>query len=442
MKINFWIALIVFLAVVAAPGRPQGSEKPLTKDQVMQLAKNGMETPELVKLIREHGIDFDLSDDYLQDLRKAGAEEPVIQALRTVRPKALTRDQVLQLLTAHVPSEHAAALVRLHGIDFLPDDQYFEMLRLAGADNALVAAVRTAGESLTAQLEVTTSPNAEVYLDGRLLGRADGDGRLAANFKPGTHALKVTLAGKQDFEQKVTLIARQVNKLPAVLADPAGGTPVHSAPNARGYLGIQVGDYDDFFKQFFGSNLRGVLAQSVVAGGPADKAGLKANDNIVKLNGQVIKDVGQFTTLVANLTPGTVATLDIKSGDHLLALSVTVGERPSDPGAPAGAGGVEQGSLHGIVVEDLTPANREHGSLPPSLTGVVITQLDPKSPGADGGLLVGDVIVGINRQPVRNIRDFTLLGAQANGQTLLRINRSGKDLFVAITPDEVGTRPK
>ena len=130
----------------------------------MDLVKAGMETPELVKLIHEHGIDFDLTDDYLQALRKAGAQEPVIQALRAARPKPLTKEQVLQLVAGHVPSQRAATLVKQHGIDFLPDEEYLETLRLAGADDTLIAALREAGEAVTAELVVTTSPNAEVYL--------------------------------------------------------------------------------------------------------------------------------------------------------------------------------------------------------------------------------------------------------------------------------------
>lgn len=236
MKLKFFIVLIVFLAVVAGFARPQQAQKPLTKEQVMGLAKNGMETPELVKLIHEQGIDFDLADDYVQALHQAGAQEPVIQALRAARPKALTRDQVLQLLTAHVPKERAAALVSQHGIDFLPDEQYFEMLRLAGADDTLVAALRTAGEAVTAQLEIETSPNAEVYLDGQLVGRADVDGRLAARPKAGAHALKVSLEGKQDFEQNITLIAGQGNKLAAALADLSGSMVIRSAPGAEVFL--------------------------------------------------------------------------------------------------------------------------------------------------------------------------------------------------------------
>ena len=164
MKLRFLI-LIMSLAVIAGPGVPQQTQGPLSKNQVMALVKAGMETPELVKLIHEHGIDFDLSDDYLQALRQVEAQDPVIQALRAARPKPLTQEQVLELVAGHVPSQRAATLVKQHGIDFLPDEEYLKTLRLAGAEDTLIAALREASAAATAQLVVETSPNAEVYLD-------------------------------------------------------------------------------------------------------------------------------------------------------------------------------------------------------------------------------------------------------------------------------------
>ncbi len=228
MKFRFLI-LIMFLAVITQPAGPQQGNGPLGKDQVMDLVKAGMETPELVKLIHEHGIDFDLSDDYLQALRNAGAQDPVIQALRAAKPKPLTKEQVLQLVAGGVPSERAATLVKQHGIDFLADERYLATLRLAGADDTLIAAVREARAAATAQLVVETSPNAEVYLDGELQGRANAQGELTMIAKLGAHALKVSLNGKKDFEQSVTLAGRQATPD----RGPAGGPCPIARSSAR-----------------------------------------------------------------------------------------------------------------------------------------------------------------------------------------------------------------
>ncbi len=208
---------------------------------------------------------------------------------------------------------------------------------------------------------------------------------------------------------------------------------------SRGYLGVSIRDLDEgLAKQFKVPDAAGALAEDVTPGGPADKAGLKTGDVIRKLNGQVIGEAGQLTLQVTNLSPGSVATLDILRDGQPMTLKVTLGERPSDLSARAGGGSVQQGTLRGIAVENLTPSIRDQLGLPSNVTGVVIAQVDPNSPAGQYGLQEGDVIESINRQPVRNVGDFNKLAAQAKGQTLLRINRQGNGLFVVISPDEGG----
>ena len=74
MKCGFLI-LITFLAVSANVGVSRQTQGPLSKNQVLALVKAGMKTPDLVELIRDHGIDFDLTGNDLLALTKAGARE-------------------------------------------------------------------------------------------------------------------------------------------------------------------------------------------------------------------------------------------------------------------------------------------------------------------------------------------------------------------------------
>jgi serine protease Do len=219
---------------------------------------------------------------------------------------------------------------------------------------------------------------------------------------------------------------------------------VKSGKVSRGYLGVQIRDLSqDLATQFKVPDTSGALAEDVTPGGPADKAGLKTGDVIRKLNGQAIPDAGQLTLQVTNLSPGSVATLEILRDGQPMTIKVTLGERPADinsvrRGGGNGSGGVQQGTLRGIDVQNLTPSIREQLGLPANVNGVVISQLDPNSPAAQGGLQEGDVIESINRQPVRNVGDFDRLAAAAKGQTLLRVNRQGTGVFVVISPDEGG----
>ncbi|MDR3674193.1 MAG: DegQ family serine endoprotease [Acidobacteriota bacterium] len=209
---------------------------------------------------------------------------------------------------------------------------------------------------------------------------------------------------------------------------------------SRGYLGVSIRDLDeDLAKQFKITDTAGALAEDVTAGGPADKAGLKTGDVIRKLNGQAIDDASQLTLRVTKLSPGSTATLDIVRDGQPMTIKVPLGERPSDiNSARSGAGGIQQGTLRGIAVQNITSSLREQAGIPPNVTGVVIVQIDPNSPAAQNGLQEGDVIESINRKPVRNVGDFNKLAAEAKGQTLLRVNRQGNGAFVVISPDGEG----
>jgi sulfatase modifying factor 1 len=194
MKLRF-VILIVFLALTAAAAFPQHAEKPLTRDQVMDLVRFGMDSGELVKQIKEHGIDFEPSDEYLELLRKAGAQEPVLRALREAKPKPLTREEVGKLVAGGVPSERAAMLVKEHGIDFVADEAYFETLRLAGGTDQLIAALREASKALAAgQVHVNPKDNLKyVWIPPGtfMMGCSPGDNECLGNEKP-AHQVTIT----------------------------------------------------------------------------------------------------------------------------------------------------------------------------------------------------------------------------------------------------------
>lgn len=205
----------------------------------------------------------------------------------------------------------------------------------------------------------------------------------------------------------------------------------------RGYLGVGPGDLNqDLAKQFNVPDTSGALVENVSPGGPAEKAGIKPGDVIRKVNGQTIDSARKLTDVITALSPGAVANVDVIRDGKTMNFRVTLDERPADPSANGGAGKApSQGTLRGITVQNLTPALRDQLGLPPSVTGIVISDIDPNSPAADAGLQPGDVIESINRQNVHNMADFNRLAGAAKGEVLLRVNRQGTGYFVTISPD-------
>jgi serine protease Do len=209
---------------------------------------------------------------------------------------------------------------------------------------------------------------------------------------------------------------------------------------SRGYLGVSITSLrEDLAKQFKVPDTSGALVNDVTPGGPADKAGIKNGDVIRKLNGKTVPGSGQLTAMVTNINPGTEVALDILRDGKPMNIHLTLGERPANLSATLGVSKApSEGALRGITVQNLTPDVRDQLGLPPNVRGVVISELDPSSPAAQGGIQPGDVIEGINRHPVNSVTDFNRLAAEAKGQTLLRINRQGNGLFVVISPEDSG----
>jgi serine protease Do len=228
--------------------------------------------------------------------------------------------------------------------------------------------------------------------------------------------------------------------IPSSMAQHVIEALVKTGKVTRGYMGITIRNLDeDLAKQFKVPDIGGALVEDLTAGGPSEKAGIKNGDVIRKLNGQQIGDSGQFTAMITNLNPGAEVTVDILRDGQPLTIKTTLGERPNDLGVQAGGPGkVQEGTLRGIMVQDLTPQIRGQLGLRANVTGVVINEIDPNSPAAQQGLQPGDVIETINRQPVRSVADFNRLAAQTKEQSLLRVNRQGNGSFVVISPDESG----
>jgi formylglycine-generating enzyme required for sulfatase activity len=158
-----------------------------------------------------------------------------------------------------------------------------------------------------AQIVIQTSPNAQVYLDDTFKGKASGQGRLVIdNPKPGEHALRISLAGKKEYEHSVNVRAGQVARVSAVLADiqkpkvpkPVAGPAtvvVESSPGAQVYL-------DDTFKGEASPQGRLVIENP------------KVGDHSLRVTLAGKKNYEQQITVVAGQTANVQGTLEDLAG--------------------------------------------------------------------------------------------------------------------------------
>ena len=121
-------------------------------------------------------------------------------------PKPLSKDDVINLLKGDVPAKRVEALIREHGIDFQITPETESELRRAGANDRLLVTLRDLGPK-PPTLIVTTKPGgAQVFVDDELIARTSAEGRLKiSTLGAGRHKLRVSSDRYFDYEESIEL---------------------------------------------------------------------------------------------------------------------------------------------------------------------------------------------------------------------------------------------
>ncbi|MBI4489979.1 MAG: DegQ family serine endoprotease [Deltaproteobacteria bacterium] len=200
----------------------------------------------------------------------------------------------------------------------------------------------------------------------------------------------------------------------------------------RGYLGVLIQKVTPEIAESLGlDKARGALVANVSKDGPADRSGVKVGDVIVEFDGKEIKESNDLPLVVARTPVEKRVRLKVLRDKKEVALSVTVGEMKDEQVVASPA---EKGAL-GLTVQKVTPQIAESLGLERP-EGVVITAVEPGSPGDEAGLRRGDVILEIDRKPVRSLADYgKAMGETKKGKGILFLVRRGEStLFLALKP--------
>lgn len=202
----------------------------------------------------------------------------------------------------------------------------------------------------------------------------------------------------------------------------------------RGYIGIVPQDLTPQLASSFGiKDTRGALVSFVEDNSPAANAGMQRGDVIREANGTAINDQGELRNKIAELEPGNTLSLKVLRNGAEKSLSLKVAARPvetASKAAPVPDAGTS-GKL-GVAIQDLNPQIARQLGLPASVTGVVVTQVQPDSPAADAGIKRGDVVQEVNRQPVKSASDFRNAVSQSAKSLLLLIQRDDKTIYAVV----------
>ena len=190
----------------------------------------------------------------------------------------------------------------------------------------------------------------------------------------------------------------------------------------RGILGIRGGAVTAGLAESFGLKVKqGAFIREVIEGSAAAKADLKPGDVIVSINGVKIKSFSELAGKIGTLGAGAEVKLRLLRDDDFSNVTVTL--QASDVSSSVQAESIMP-QLAGAVLND--------GETRDGHKGVVVSELDERSPAAQFGLEQDDVIVGVNRKAISNIKDLRKLLKDSKGVIALSIRRGRTSLYLLL----------
>jgi membrane-associated protease RseP (regulator of RpoE activity) len=237
---------------------------------------------------------------------------------------------------------------------------------------------------------------------------------------------------------------------------------VFMGPQHGSYMGVRTEDVTkDRLDALKMKEETGAEVMAVDQDAPAGKAGIKEHDVIVSVNGQKIESEEQLRRIVREIPPGRQITVGLLRLGQPVSVTVTLADRkvvmssrirmdhdmamtpmapmpPMPPMAnmdidvPNFTVMVQNTSRTGLVVENLTPQLAEFFGARGGRGGVLIRSVEKGSIAEAAGFKAGDVIVGVNKDPVSDLGDWRRAVRNNSGATPFKILRDKREQQVTL----------
>jgi S1-C subfamily serine protease len=274
-------------------------------------------------------------------------------------------------------------------------------------------------------------------------GIKEGDVLMEVDGKPirTIDDLKGVLKGKSAGDTLSVTVSRggERKKIDGVkLAGGEGKAPEKAPEKAaepqkpRGVMGITAVESED----------RGLVVSVVNDKGPADKAGIKKDDIILKVNGTEVKGFAELEKALTEAKAGDKLKLTVKRGDETKEIEIVLGSPetsalfPPVRAAVAAASQVEGGQPVYLGVALLEESVAAPAPAAPSTEGarVAINEVYEGGPAASAGLAAGDQVLSVDGRAVRTLEDIgQAVGRHSPGETVkVRVSRAGATLEAGV----------
>src|SRR6266571_2567285 len=201
---------------------------------------------------------------------------------------------------------------------------------------------------------------------------------------------------------------------------------------SRGWLGVSIQSLTPELAKSFGlTETMGALVGSVTDDSPAMKAGIKAGDIITEFDGHKVARSEALPRLVAETPAGREVPVTVLRDGKTMKLTAKVAKL-DEPDQKVASDASEKGKL-GVAVEPVTPAVARELGLKET-RGVVVRRVEDGGRAANAGIRSGDVILEVDRQPVKDVAALKrIVDKHPNGTPLLLLlQREDGTMYVAV----------
>jgi serine protease Do len=228
--------------------------------------------------------------------------------------------------------------------------------------------------------------------------------------------------------------------IPASLAEPVIAELKSDGRVARGWLGVHIQSIDEALAKSMGlDGDEGALVSSVEPDSPAERAGFKPGDVIIRFGDEEVEDARALPRIVADTDKGDVVTVEIRRDGKRESLDVTLGGMPVEDTVAmteSESADVDDTPKLGLTLSALSKEAKEHYKLSDDEVGVLVVDVNRDGPAAKHGLKRGDIITRVGRttvtEPGEVASEVKRAASEEHKTVLLLIKRDGISRFVAV----------
>ena len=237
--------------------------------------------------------------------------------------------------------------------------------------------------------------------------------------------------------------------VPTALVNPVLTQLKEHGRTFRGWLGVKIQVVTDDIAESLGmKDAKGALVVEVTDKSPAQKAGIKVGDIILRFNGQEIGEMRHLPRMVAETSIGAKAEMVVLRDGKEQNFSVKLGELEEEETAVVNTEtteklsqqDVETYTVQGMGLAEMSDTLREQFALGKDVKGLVIVALERSSEAAKRGLNFGDVVMQVGDTKTTDLKTFkgAMKEAQGSGRkfALLRVWRKDATLFITLPSEE------